>query len=163
MRAFFEDSVDLAPLLLRWLAIEVRREDPPDPSQFPRAGWDRILAGDRFFIAPSWVEAPTPKGRFRLSIDTTAAFGTGRHESTQLMLQAMEQELRAGQTVLDVGCGSGILSLAARLLGAGQVFACDIHAEDAASVARQMKIPAFAGSADGVRDGAADLVLRTSA
>ena len=142
LRAFFEDDCDLAGL----------DGDVVLETCLPyiRDNWDPILIGERFFVAPSWIETPTPPGRFRLTIDANNVFGTGRHESTQLMMEALEQHLRTGDTVIDVGCGSGILSLAAQALGATQVFSCDIEPD-----AR----PMFIGSADAVRDATADLTL----
>ena len=87
------------------------------------------------------------------------AFGSGRHETTQLCLEALEQYLKAGHAVLDVGCGSGILALAAQKLGAGSVVACDIQ-EDAIRTAREHFSGALVqGSADCVRNGFADIVL----
>lgn len=84
------------------------------------------------------------------------AFGTGAHESTQLCLEALEQELAPGMTVLDVGTGSGILAQASALLGARQVIACDIDPV-AVELARQPL--SFIGTADAVRAGSVDLVL----
>ena len=154
LRAFFDDSTELQNLLNKYRSLELREEAPPDLSQFAHDNWDPILVGNKFFIAPSWVSDEIPPGRFRLSIDSTTAFGTGRHESTQLVLETLEEVLRPGQTVLDVGCGSGILSIASLLLGAGAVFACDI-----ADVPNNPKVQGFVGSADCVRDQAADIVL----
>jgi ribosomal protein L11 methylase PrmA len=159
LRAFFEDTADLTYLTQRYSSAAIRREPPPNVTQFSRENWDPILVGNKFFIAPSWVTAETPPGRLRLNIDGTTAFGTGRHESTQLMLRILEREVHPRQTVLDVGCGSGILSLAASLLGANHVIACDIHQDAVSGLASDMKTPVFAGSADAVRDQAADLVL----
>ena len=159
LRAFFEDCTDIAPLLARYRAIQIRQESPSDTAEFPRQGWDPILVGERFFIAPSWVDELTPNGRFRLTIDATSAFGTGRHESTQLMLEAMERSIGPGQTVLDVGCGSGILSVAASMLGASHVFGCDIHVDAVRGAVFHLSASAFAGSVDAVRDHTADLVL----
>jgi ribosomal protein L11 methyltransferase len=96
---------------------------------------------------------PTPPGRFRLEINPGQQCGTGQHPCTQLCLEAMERIIRPGDAVLDVGSGSGILSIAAKLLGAGRVVACDIDPE-AARVA-----PFFIGSADAVRSNAFDVVV----
>src|SRR6185369_9323104 len=88
--------------------------------------WPPILVGDKFFVVAPWRKEPTPPGRFRLEINPGIQCGTGQHPCTQLCLEAMERLIRPGDRVLDVGTGSGILSLAARMLGAGQVVACDI-------------------------------------
>jgi len=82
------------------------------------------------------------------------AFGTGVHETTRLCMEALERHLRPGMDVLDVGTGSGILAEAARLLGAGKVYACDID-----PVAIEIAGLGFVGSADAVASAAADLVL----
>lgn len=115
--------------------------------------WPPVLAGKKFFIIAPWRTEPTPAGRFRLEINPGLQCGTGQHPCTQLCLEAMEQVIRPGDAVLDVGTGSGILSIAARLLGAGRVVSCDIDA-DAAKVA-----PFFVGSAEAVRSGSFDVVV----
>jgi len=116
-----------------------------------------ILVGEKFFIAAPWRTEPTPPGRLRLVINPGGQFGTGYHRCTQLCLEAMEKLVRPGDSVLDVGSGSGILSLAARLLGAERVVSCDIDA-DAAGPAG-FNVPFFVGSVDAVRSGAFDVVV----
>jgi ribosomal protein L11 methyltransferase len=115
--------------------------------------WPPVLAGKKFFIVAPWRTEPTPAGRFRLEINPGLQCGTGQHPCTQLCLEAMEQVIRPGDAVLDVGTGSGILSVAAKLLGARLVIACDID-PDAARV-----VPFFVGSADAVRSGSFDVVV----
>ena len=103
--------------------------------------------------------AITPAGRLRLEIYPGMACGTGRHPATQLCLRAIERFVRPGARVLDVGSGSGILSDAARLVGAAQVIGCDIDA-DAVCIARErVDVPMFVGSADAVRSQWADVVV----
>jgi len=76
--------------------------------------------GQRIWVQPSWIEeSDAAPGDVVLTLDPGMAFGTGLHPSTQLCLQALEELVRPGMTVLDVGTGSGILSIAAALLGAG--------------------------------------------
>jgi len=75
-----------------------------------------------FYIHPSWTEAK--EGKINIKIDPTLAFGSGHHGSTYNCLAAIESYVTKGQRVLDVGCGSGILGLAARKLGA-KVELCD--------------------------------------
>ena len=84
-------------------------------------------------------------------------FGGGEHQTTQLCLELLEQVLRPGQTVLDIGTGTGILSAAALALGASTVWACDV--EPAAVALAREHAPAWQGSANSVRPGAADLVV----
>ena len=82
--------------------------------------------GERLLINPSWYTDTDPEGRVTLNIDPGLAFGTGKHETTRLCLEAMEKRLKPGDAVLDVGCGSGILGIAAALLGADKVLGVDI-------------------------------------
>ena len=93
-----------------------------------------ILIGQRLLILPAWLESPEPK-RIPIKIDPGMAFGTGTHPTTQLCLELMEsvnlrglKDLR-GLNVIDVGCGSGILSIAALKLGASKVLGVDIDIE----------------------------------
>lgn len=160
LRAFFEDDADLTPLLssYRSLILESRQEQPCDWTLVSREGWDPICAGERFFIVPPWLDRETPPGRTRLVIDTGMAFGSGRHESTQLMIQALEAYLKPGDTVFDVGCGSGILSAVAEALGAARLLACDLDYESVKRLRLHTKAPAFAGSAAAVTGGFGDIV-----
>ncbi|MCJ7512696.1 MAG: 50S ribosomal protein L11 methyltransferase [Anaerolineales bacterium] len=84
-----------------------------------------IPIGQRLLIIPSWIEAP-PSSRLALVLDPGMAFGTGTHPSTQMCLLALEKHLRPGSRVIDLGCGSGILAVAAARLGAAHVHALDI-------------------------------------
>jgi ribosomal protein L11 methyltransferase len=112
-----------------------------------------LLVGEKFFVAAPWRTEPTPPGRLRLVINPGTQFGTGYHRCTQLCLEEMEKLIRPGDSVLDVGSGSGILSLAARLLGAKRVVACDIDPDAAGPESF------FIGSVDAVRSGAFDVVV----
>ena len=87
------------------------------------------------------------------------ACGTGRHPATQLCLQAIERYVKPGARVLDVGSGSGILSDAAKLVGAGCVIGCDVD-PDAVGIARErVQVPTFVGSVDAVRAEWADVIV----
>jgi ribosomal protein L11 methyltransferase len=115
--------------------------------------WQPLLVGKRFFLVAPWNTEATPTGRLRLEINPGLQCGTGRHPCTQMCLQAMEEIVRPGDSVLDVGSGSGILSVAAKLLGAGRVVACDVDPDAARPV------PFFVGSVDAVRSGSFDVVV----
>jgi ribosomal protein L11 methyltransferase len=84
-----------------------------------------IEVGQKFLILPSWVEQTSPE-RIAIKIDPGMAFGTGTHPTTQLCMELMESQIEEGQTVLDIGCGSGILSVAALKLGAVKAYGIDI-------------------------------------
>lgn len=82
--------------------------------------------GDRLIVIPEWESTGVPEGRVALRLNPGLTFGTGSHATTRLCLTALEKHITGGQTVLDLGCGSGILSIAALLLGADRAAACDI-------------------------------------
>ena len=81
--------------------------------------------GERLLVIPEWEQADGA-GRVQLRLNPGLTFGTGSHATTRLCLQALDEHIRGGERVLDLGCGSGILSIAALLLGAREAFACDI-------------------------------------
>lgn len=121
--------------------------------------------GQRIVIRPSW-EVYTPcDGDIVLAIDPGMAFGTGEHETTRLCLVQLERLTRPQFTVYDIGCGSGILSLAAAKLGASRVEACDLDPvavqvarKNVASNGLQEVISVYQGPID-VLGGKADLVV----
>ena len=82
--------------------------------------------GEKLLILPEWEKDENEDGRVILNIDPGAAFGTGTHATTRLCLETIQKFIQNGDTVLDVGCGSGILSIAAMLLGAKSAVGVDI-------------------------------------
>lgn len=107
----------------------------PDPVYSPiedqdwmnswKANYKPIEIGKKMMIVPAWMN-PDTKGRIPLRIDPSMAFGTGTHPTTQLCLELLEKYLKSGEDVIDIGCGSGILSIAAIKLGARKAFGVDI-------------------------------------
>ena len=85
-----------------------------------------LCVGEKLLIKPSWESVPANEKRKILEIDPAASFGTGQHNTTQLCLELLEKNIRSGDRLLDLGCGSGILSIAAILLGADSASAVDI-------------------------------------
>lgn len=95
-----------------------------------------LAVGEKLLIKPSWENLEKNDGRIILEIDPASSFGTGQHNTTQLCLELLEKHLRGGDRVLDLGCGSGILSIAALLLGAREATAIDIE-ENSAKTAQE--------------------------
>jgi ribosomal protein L11 methyltransferase len=89
--------------------------------------------GKSVVVVPVWEQYEAGDGDIVFTIDPGSVFGTGLHQTTQLCIEAMEHYISNGDLVMDLGCGSGILSIISLLLGAGEVFACDF--DPAASIA----------------------------
>ena len=121
--AFLQERLAAAGIVNEVAAETVREEDWAN-------NWKKYFkplpVGKRLLICPSWETAENPDGRAVLSIDPGMAFGTGGHDTTRLVLEALEKHVTEGVDFLDIGCGSGILSIAACLLGAASAFGVDI-------------------------------------
>jgi ribosomal protein L11 methyltransferase len=127
--------------------------------------WTSFPLGSRFFIIPSWLDTVCPPGRLPIFIDPGQAFGTGTHESTQLTLEAMERFIQPDGAIHDLGTGSGILAIAATMLGAQDVSGCD-NDPIAIEVAQENvdrnapgKVHLAVSSIDAVADSSVDLLL----
>ena len=110
------------------------RRDVPDADwvRLTQAQFDPIQVGTRLWIVPSWHALPEKAKRsdaIVLELDPGLAFGTGSHATTRLCLSWLDAHLRPGQRVIDYGCGSGILAIAARKMGAGETLGTDIDAQ----------------------------------
>lgn len=103
----------------------VRTIDEEDWANNWKQYYKPLKVGSRILILPSWEELPDTD-RIVLKLDPGMAFGTGTHPTTQMCLELLESALRNGDSLLDLGCGSGILSVAGRLLGADSAVAVDI-------------------------------------
>jgi len=93
--------------------------------QLTQSQFEPIRITDRLWIVPSWHEAPVADA-INIELDPGMAFGTGSHPTTHLCLEWLEANVTPGCTVMDYGCGSGILAIAAARLGAGDIKAVDI-------------------------------------
>lgn len=111
-------------------AAEYRLVKDQDWMEAWKKHYQPVMIGKRLVIVPAWMDKEYP-GRIPIRINPGMAFGTGTHPTTQLCLEFLEEFVQADQTVMDIGCGSGILSAAAVKLGARRVLAVDI---DPASV-----------------------------
>ncbi len=163
LRAWFADPDGLLDRFQKFnpsLAVEV----PRDWEAESRQAWQPFCVGESLYLAPEWDEARPPVGRRRLTVHPGLALGTGAHPATQLALLAVEAHVRAGESVIDVGTGSGILAAAAHLLGAGLAVGCDIDGE-AVVIARRNLIAdgvpprLFTGSLRSVGDGSFDVLV----
>jgi ribosomal protein L11 methyltransferase len=105
--------------------IELEDVEEQDWVRLTQAQFDPIRVNERLWIVPSWHVAPDPDA-VSLVLDPGLAFGTGSHPTTFLCLQWLSETLHGGETVLDYGCGSGILGIAAAKFGASSVLGVDI-------------------------------------
>ena len=120
MAALKKEHPEYAPMLLTM--EDVADEDWENNwKQF----YKPMEIGSRLLVVPEWEEAADPT-RVKLVLNPGLTFGTGSHATTRLCLQALDTHIHGGESVLDLGCGSGILSIAALRLGAARAFACDI-------------------------------------
>ena len=126
-----------------------------------QAQFDPIQISERLWITPSWHEAPNSNA-VNLQLDPGLAFGTGSHPTTRLCLKWLDTRLKGGESVLDYGCGSGILTIAALKLGAGSAVGVDID-EQAIRASRdnaaQNNVDAQFYLPDGLPQGQFDIVV----
>ena len=134
LSALFDASADVSAALDAALAAagapEVRaasldRLEDADWVALTQRQFEPMRVGDRLWIVPTWHEPPDP-GAVNIVLDPGAAFGTGSHPTTRLCLAWLERSVRPGDAVLDYGCGSGILAVAAMKLGAASAIAVDV-------------------------------------
>ena len=136
--AFFPPDTSPDPIrLLARMLVPVSTEPPPgrilSSSAVPVEDWEwkwreglgAVETGRLIVVRPSWIEYRNTGGRIEIVIDPKMAFGTGGHATTVLCLEALERLDPAGKTVIDCGCGSGVLSIAAARLGAARVYGFD--------------------------------------
>ena len=133
LAALFGAEIDAAAIL-RDCAVVIGADAPPhevaavaeqDWVRMTQAQFGPIRIGERFWIVPSWCAPPDPAA-LNLALDPGLAFGTGSHPTTRLCLEWLAAHVTPRVSVLDYGCGSGILAIAAARLGAGAVTGTDI-------------------------------------
>jgi ribosomal protein L11 methyltransferase len=163
--ALLAQDVDANALIVRLFATPPRYEVATvadddwvrrTQSQFPP-----MLIGERLWIGPSWC-TPPGGGRAAVTLDPGLAFGTGTHPSTRLALAFVERTVQGGESVLDYGCGSGILAIAAAKLGASRVDAVDVDpqsVETAAGNARANGVAMRAAAPEGLAPALYDIVV----
>lgn len=146
-------------------AFQVGRVEDDDWVRRTQSQFAPIRCGERLWIVPSWHAAPDP-GALNIRLDPGLAFGTGSHPTTRLVLGWLEREIRGAEPVpprvLDYGCGSGILALAAARLGAREVAATDLDPlalEATASNARANGVAVGVTAPESVPAGTFDIVV----
>ncbi len=115
------------PMAALYGTLEITVSDLPEEDW--QSGWKQYykpIHVDRLVVVPLWENYTAAEGETIMKIDPGMAFGTGAHETTRLCLKALTQADLQGKEILDVGCGSGILSIGGVLLGAKSAFGCDI-------------------------------------
>lgn len=115
--------------------FDVREVEEQDWVRLTQSQFEPIPIGERIWVVPSWHDAPDPDALI-LELDPGLAFGTGSHPTTRLCMEWLEQSVKPGQSVLDYGCGSGILAILAQKCGANPVVGIDIDPQ-AVESARQ--------------------------
>ena len=134
--ALFEADTDIPAVMtalsettgyrdLRYTTEAVEEQDWVRATQ---SQFDPIRIRDDLWIVPSWHDAPNPDG-LNIVLDPGLAFGTGSHPTTHLCLSWLADTIKGGEQVLDYGCGSGILAIAAKKLGADEVIGVDIDSQ----------------------------------
>jgi ribosomal protein L11 methyltransferase len=118
--------VNMSEPITQWKLI-----DEEDWGSNWKKEWQPTPIGDRFLICPAWTDPLPETDRIILKLDPGMAFGTGTHQTTKLCLESLEMRLGyspnvGDMTLVDIGCGSGILSIGAALLGAKQIYAVDL-------------------------------------
>ncbi|MDC7703477.1 50S ribosomal protein L11 methyltransferase [Vogesella indigofera] len=140
---------------------QLGRVEEQDWVRLTQSQFDPIRISSRLWITPTWHQSPDPAA-INLQLDPGLAFGTGSHPTTRLCLQWLDEQIKGGETVLDYGCGSGILAIAALKLGAGATRGIDIDAQAVrASIdnAAQNDVSADFGLPDSLLPGEYDVVV----
>ena len=164
--ALLEADTDV-PDLLRRLGLPSDHEhqletvEEQDWVRLTQSQFDPIRISDRLWIVPSWHEPPDPSA-VCIELDPGLAFGTGSHPTTRLCLAWLEAHIKGGESVLDYGCGSGILAIAAARLGASPVLGVDLDPQAVAASrdnAQRNAVTAEFHLPDGLPAGTFDILV----
>ncbi|MCA3208306.1 50S ribosomal protein L11 methyltransferase [Cupriavidus sp.] len=139
----------------------VREVEEQDWVRLTQSQFEPIPIGERIWVVPSWHDAPDPDALV-LELDPGLAFGTGSHPTTRLCMEWLEQSVKPGQSVLDYGCGSGILAILAKKCGANPVIGIDIDpqaVESARQNSERNRAEVTYGLPDACPDGEFDIVV----
>ncbi|MEE2976902.1 MAG: 50S ribosomal protein L11 methyltransferase [Pseudomonadota bacterium] len=151
------NEINLAPLP----AYTVREVEEQDWVRVTQSQFEPIHIGEHIWVVPSWHDAPEPDAVV-LELDPGLAFGTGSHPTTRLCMEWLEQHVQPGERTLDYGCGSGILAIVAKKLGAGETVGVDIdpNAVEASRYnAERNHVEATFALPDDAPEGTFDLVV----
>ncbi len=141
--------------------LQARRVDDTDWVRLTQDQFQPIRITDRLWIVPTWHVLPDPTA-INVVLDPGIAFGTGSHPTTRLCLQWLAEAIGGGEHVLDYGCGSGILAIAAMKLGAGAAAGIDIDPQAVLAATRnaeQNRVAAHFAGTDGEPAGEYDIVV----
>ena len=126
--------------------ITVDEKENQDWSEKWKENWTVTHVTGKIAVVPSWLEYKPKENEITITLDPGCAFGTGTHQTTQLCMKALEKYLKYGDSVADIGTGSGILAILAKKLGAGEAYGCD-NDESVIDVAKEN---AHKNNADGI-------------
>ena len=116
--------------------VTLDEKENQDWSKKWKEKWTVTHVTDKIAVVPSWLSYTPQNGEITITLDPGCAFGTGTHQTTQLCMKALEKYLKSGDTIADIGTGSGILAILAKKLGAASAYGCDID-ETVIDVARE--------------------------
>jgi ribosomal protein L11 methyltransferase len=151
------NEINLSPLP----TYTVREVEEQDWVRVTQSQFEPIHIGEHIWVVPSWHDAPEPDAVV-LELDPGLAFGTGSHPTTRLCMEWLEQHVQPGERTLDYGCGSGILAIVAKKLGAGETVGVDIdpNAVEASRYnAERNHVEATFALPDDAPEGTFDLVV----
>lgn len=163
LRAYYRSNEDLSywkDALMSaedlWHSVEIEDMGKIENRQWHRAceeAFPPLPVGEGLVVLAPWHRGKEPAGRTPLYINPGSAFGTGYHESTQIALELLETELSEGDSVGDIGTGSGILAICAKKLGASEIHARDIDPAVIDEVKKNFELNGFDPSEDDLKTG----------